>query len=147
MRKLVKRIFTGFVIAVFFVPTTSSAQSGTEQALSCIEETITTKIRQGYTHRFIDMWMVIVDKRVFSRSVEGTSTGWYAKFLGDKNGEIQCGDETYQIHGIVPTDVQEFNPRISEAYLTKYSTIYPSIAKKMAGENLYKRTIELIIQE
>ena len=114
--------------------------------LECISETKITTFRQGDIHRFIDVWMVIVDDRIFARSWRGSKTGWYYKFLKDSNGAIQCGDVYYKIDGLIPSDLDNINQRINDAFTKKYGKgDYPEIAKEMIQPDRMVRTIEFII--
>ncbi|PWJ44441.1 hypothetical protein BC781_101801 [Sediminitomix flava] len=112
--------------------------------INCINATPITTIRQGDTHPFIDMWMVVVDDRIFSRSWLGDPKGWYYKFLEDKKGAIQCGDKFYQIEGIIPDDLDAINEKINTAYIQKYGDgDHPEIAKQMIEAERMARTLEL----
>lgn len=118
-----------------------------QNLIQCINNTDITTIRQGEKHKFIDMWMVVVDDRIFARSWRGAKNGWYYKFLKDSKGAIQCGDKFYEIEGIVPNDLDELNQKINEAYTQKYGNgEYPKIAKEMIEPERMNRTLELIIK-
>ncbi len=54
----------------------------------------TLRIRAGARsdHRFIAVWPVVIDGRVFVRSWTLKPDGWYRKFLEDPLGAIQIGE-------------------------------------------------------
>ena len=54
-------------------------------------------IRAGTEHRFIGIWVVVVDGRVFVKSWTIKSHGWYRAFEKDPLGAIQVGTRTVRI--------------------------------------------------
>ena len=58
-------------------------------------------------HRFIGIWAVVVDGRVFARSWMLKTSGWYRTFLEDPLGTIQVGEREIRIRAIRA----EFIPR------------------------------------
>src|SRR5262245_51227150 len=78
-------------------------------------------IRAGTEHRFIGIWAVVVDGRVFVRSWSLKPRSWYRTFLEDPAGAIQIGTKTIPIRA-VPTRSEPLKDKISEAYLEKYNT-------------------------
>ena len=77
-------------------------------------------------HRFIGIWAVVVDGRVFVRSWSLKPRSWYRTFLDDPAGAIQIGTKTIPIRA-AHTRSESLKDRISEAYLSKYNT--PGSAK------------------
>ena len=55
------------------------------------------RIRAGTTHRFIGIWVVVVEGRVFVRSWSVKARSWYRAFLKDPRGFIQVGDRTIPV--------------------------------------------------
>jgi hypothetical protein len=78
-------------------------------------------IRAGQEHRFIGIWAVVVDGRVFVRSWSLKPRSWYRTFLDDPAGAIQVGTRTIPIRA-VHTRSESLKDRISDAYLAKYNT-------------------------
>ncbi len=70
---------------------------------------------------FLEIWMVIVDDRIFARSWGFAERSWYNQFLKNPKGEIQCGDEVFQIQAQVPENDENLMNKINEAYLEKYT--------------------------
>jgi hypothetical protein len=72
-------------------------------------------------HRFIGVWPVVVDGRVFARSWTLTRGGWYRTFLEDPLGVIQLGDRQIRIRAIRVTS-ERIRDQVEDAYAGKYDT-------------------------
>src|SRR5919106_3991785 len=48
-------------------------------------------------HRFIGIWVVVVDGRVFVRPWNDKPNGWYRVFLEDPRGAITVGDREIRV--------------------------------------------------
>jgi hypothetical protein len=70
---------------------------------------------------FLDIWMVIVDDRVFARSWGFGEKSWYNTFIIEPAGQIRCGDTIVNITAHLPEHDPELDERISNAYLAKYN--------------------------
>ncbi|WP_010518581.1 DUF2255 family protein [Croceivirga radicis] len=117
------------------------------EIIKLVNNTQTPQIKAGEMHRFNDIWMVIVDNRIFCRQYAFGERSWYTTFLEDSKGYIKCGDQIIKVKGIVPEDLDAINAQVNEAYIEKYETRlnhYPQIAHKMTGERFMERTMELI---
>lgn len=79
------------------------------------------RIRAGRTHRFIGIWMVVVEGRLFVRSWSVTPGGWYRTLLKDRRGFIRLGARTVPVIA-VPTRDARLRDAIDRAYLRKYSS-------------------------
>ena len=51
----------------------------------------------GSDHRFIGVWPIVVDGRLFARSWTLTKDGWYRTFLEDPLGVIQVGGREVRV--------------------------------------------------
>jgi len=71
---------------------------------------------------FLEIWMVVVNERIFARSWGLAEKSWYNTFLKEPEGQIRCGDEIFNIKAAVPDDITDLTSKINEAYLTKYNT-------------------------
>lgn len=78
-------------------------------------------------NEFLEIWMVVVDNRIFARSWGLAEKSWYNSFLKDNKGQIKCGDYIYNIEARIPTDLEMITDEINIAYLHKYNF----------GENAY----------
>jgi len=78
-------------------------------------------IRAGTDHKFIGVWPVVVDGRVFARSWGVSPGGWYHAFLEDANGSIQVGDREIRVRGREARG-ERIRDRVELAYATKFTT-------------------------
>jgi hypothetical protein len=64
-----------------------------QSIVSAIDESSILRVRAGARpeHRFIGIWAVVVDGRVFARSWKQKAGGWYQTFVHDPLGAIQKG--------------------------------------------------------
>ena len=116
------------------------------RALACIQRTQMPRIRQGTKHRFINMWIVPMNKRLFARSYTG-GRGWYTAFLKNKRGAILCGGVVYKVHGVIPRDKKAIGRKLNAAYLKKYNNDSTEryYAKRLNTTGAMSRTLEFIV--
>lgn len=79
------------------------------------------RIRAGAEHRFIGIWVVVVEDRVFVRSWSVKPRGWYRAFLEDPRGAILVDGEEIPVRAVRPRG-ERLKDEISRAYLDKYGT-------------------------
>jgi len=79
------------------------------------------RIRAGTRHRFIGIWVVVVENRVFVRSWSVKTRGWYRAFLTDPRGFVQLGDRTIPVLA-ARTRSARLRDAVDRAYLEKYAT-------------------------
>lgn len=79
------------------------------------------RIRAGSEHRFIGIWAVVVEGRVFVRSWSRKPRGWYRSFLEDPRGAILVNGREIRI-GARRTRSDRLKDAVSRAYLEKYDT-------------------------
>ena len=72
-------------------------------------------------HRFIGVWPVVVEGRLFARSWTSKPDGWYRTFLDDPLGVIQVGEREIRIRA-VPVKSERLRDAIEAAYAKKYDT-------------------------
>ena len=72
-------------------------------------------------HRFVGVWPIVVDGRLFARSWTSTKGGWYRTFLEDPLGLIQVADREIRIRAVRVTS-ERLRDKIEEAYAEKYDT-------------------------
>ncbi|MCW1962217.1 DUF2255 family protein [Chryseobacterium viscerum] len=95
---------------------------------------------------FLEIWMVVVQDRVFARSWGLAERGWYNTFLENPDGEIQCGETIYPIKALIPQDINDLTEEINEAYLTKYNTGHNiPYSQGIIQEKHIAKTMEFII--
>lgn len=72
-------------------------------------------------HRFIGVWPIVIDGRVFARSWTRKPGGWYRTFLEDPLGVIQVGSKEVKVRA-VRVGGSRLNDAIERAYAIKYPT-------------------------
>lgn len=78
-------------------------------------------VRSGTEHRYTGVWVVVVERRVFVRSYNDKSTGWYRAFRAEPLGSVSLGAKEIRVRA---THVRSARLReaVSEAYAEKYPT-------------------------
>jgi hypothetical protein len=85
------------------------------------------RIRAGtLPHRFIGIWTVVVEGRVFVRSWSLKPEGWYRTLLEEPRGAVLIDGREFPFRA-VHTRSSRLKDAISQAYLKKYDT--PSAVK------------------
>ena len=82
-------------------------------------------------HRFIGIWAVVVDGRVFVRSWDRKTGGWYRTFLEEPTGVIQVPDGREIRVRAVRTKSERLRDAVDDAYRAKYRT--PGSVKYVRG--------------
>ena len=72
-------------------------------------------------HRFVGVWPIVVDGRLFARSWTSKPDGWYRAFLDDPLGVIQVGDRQIRVRA-VRLKSERIRDKIEDAYAEKYDT-------------------------
>nr|AIA14049.1 Uncharacterized protein conserved in bacteria (DUF2255) [uncultured bacterium] len=72
-------------------------------------------------HRFIGIWAVVVEGRVFVRSWSLKPRSWYRTFLEEPRGAVNVGGREIPIRA-VHTRSERLKSAIDRAYLEKYNT-------------------------
>jgi hypothetical protein len=72
-------------------------------------------------HRFIGIWMVVVNGRVFARSWTIKPEGWFNTFMDDPLGAIQVGERQVRVRAVRVRSARTL-AAIEEAYAAKYTT-------------------------
>lgn len=97
---------------------------------------------------FLEIWMIVVQNRIFARSWGLAERSWYNSFLKCSAGQIKCGDVTYTIKAVVPEDIDQLTEEINQAYLTKYNFGQNSkYATGIIEDRHIKRTMEFIVYD
>jgi hypothetical protein len=101
------------------------------RVLSAIDAARILGIRVGARpHRFIGIWAVVVDGRVFVRSWDGKPGGWYHTLLEDPRGVLQVGDRTVRMRARRVRG-ERLLDAVDAAYRAKYHT--PGSRKYVRG--------------
>jgi hypothetical protein len=90
--------------------------------VSAIDEEKMLAIRAGTEpHRFIGIWAVVVEGRVFVRSWSLKPRSWYRTLREDPVGAIQVRGRTVRVRARFTTS-ERLLDAVSEAYFAKYDT-------------------------
>jgi hypothetical protein len=101
------------------------------------------RIRAG-GHRFILVWVVVVEGRVIVRSWNDKPGGWYRAFLAEPNGHVRLDDREVPIRAVILRS-KRLNDAADDAYAAKYTA--KADAKYVEGFRDPRRkatTLELI---
>jgi hypothetical protein len=113
--------------------------------LAAIRDGKILRIRAGtQPHRFIGIWAVVVESRVFVRSWSLEPRSWYRTFLEEPIGAIQVGGDEIAVRA-VRTRSEKLKDAIDRAYLEKYKT--PGsirYARDLGSEKSRATTTELV---
>ena len=96
------------------------------------------------THRFIGVWVVVVDGRAFVRPWYNEANSWYRVFLEEPRGLLQVAEREVRIRAL-PCRSETIRDKIDAAYAEKYPT--PGSRKWVRGFRTPRRratTLELV---
>ena len=95
-----------------------------KRLLARIDESKVVRIRAGAddTHRFLGIWGVVAQGRVFVRPWNDEPTGWRQAFLADPRGAIRLAKDGPDIRvRAKPVRGEKINDAVDAAYEAKYS--------------------------
>ena len=72
-------------------------------------------------HKFIGVWPIVVNGRLFARSWTLKPGGWYRTFLDDPLGTLQIGEREVRVRAKRVTS-ERLLDRIEDGYAEKYDT-------------------------
>lgn len=81
-------------------------------------------------HRFIGVWPIVVNGRLFARSWTQKPDGWYRAFLEDPLGTIQIGEREVRVRAARARG-KRISDAVERAYAEKYHT--PASKKYVRG--------------
>ncbi|RLJ32464.1 uncharacterized protein DUF2255 [Chryseobacterium sp. 7] len=118
-----------------------------DAALDYIQNNTIIGIKAGYQRpEFLEIWMVVVQNRIFARSWGLAERSWYNTFLEESEGEIQCGETIYSIKAIIPEDISNLTEEINQAYPAKYNSGHNiPYSQGIIQEKHIAKTMEFII--
>jgi hypothetical protein len=79
-------------------------------------------IRAGREHRFIGIWVVVLEGRVFVRPWNNKPQGWYRAFQEDPRGAIHVPPDREIRVRTKPARGERLFDQIDRAYAAKYPT-------------------------
>ena len=95
-----------------------------EDVVAAIHKGMVIGVRAGSApplHRFIGIWAVVVEGRVFVRSWSIKPRSWYRTFLEDPTGAMTVGKQEFPVRAI-RTRGDRLKALVDRAYLEKYKT-------------------------
>jgi hypothetical protein len=99
-----------------------TARRFTRKTIAAIRDGKILGIRAGTEpHRFIGIWAVVVEDRVFVRSWSLKPRSWYRTFLVEPRGTINVDGREIEVRA-VQTRSERMKDAVSRAYLDKYDT-------------------------
>lgn len=115
------------------------------ERLAALQKTKYLRIQAGNgAHRFIGIWFVVVEDRIFVRSWSVKPNGWYRTFLKEPRGAIQVADCELQVRA-VPVKSERLRTAVDRAYLDRYNSPGSlKYAKDLARAKSRATTIELV---
>ena len=94
----------------------------TDDVLAAIRDGKILGIRAGtQPHRFIGIWAVVVEGRVFVRSWSLKPRSWYRTFLEEPRGAVRVAGREVPVRA-VRTRSERLKDAVDRAYLEKYNT-------------------------
>jgi hypothetical protein len=116
-----------------------------DDILAAIRESNILGLRAGtQPHRFIGIWTVVVEGRVFVRSWSLKPRSWYRTFLEEPRGAIQIAGRELPVRA-VHTRSERLKDAVDRAYLEKYHTPGSiKYARDLGGEKSRATTTELV---
>jgi hypothetical protein len=116
-----------------------------DDVLAVLREGKGLRIRAGTSqHRFIGIWVVVVNDRAFIRSWSVKRNGWYRTFLKDPCGTIQVADHEIAVRAVLVRD-ERLRDAVDRAYLQKYNTAGAlKYAKDLGSPKSRATTVELV---
>src|SRR3989454_6008877 len=106
-----------------------SAWSAHVKAKQCFSDDILAEFREkkglriragSGPHRFIGIWVVVVNDRVFVRSWSIKPRGWYRTFLEEPRGTVKIADREIAVRAIRTRD-NRMRDAVDRAYVDKYN--------------------------
>ena len=100
----------------------SAAQRFPRDVVEALDRAKIIGIRAGTgPHRFIGVWPVVVEGRLFVRSWGIKPGGWYHAFREEPRGAIQVGGRELPVRAVF-TRSERLKDAVSRAYREKYDT-------------------------
>ena len=93
-----------------------------DEPLAAIRKAMVIGLRAGtQPHRFIGIWAVVVENRVFVRSWSHKPNSWHRVFLKEPQRTMQAAGQEFAVRA-VQTRSERLKDAVSRAYLEKYKT-------------------------
>ena len=93
----------------------------TRPILAALDTSKIVGIRAGRDHRFIGVWPIVVEGRLFARSWTQTPGGWYRTFLEMPEGAVEIGNRRIAVRAR-PVRSERLKSALDLAYREKFTT-------------------------
>ena len=104
------------------MPTRATPRTFSTSVLAALDKGRILGLRAGDDgHRFIGVWVVVVDGRVFIRSWGLKRAGWYQAFVNEPVGRIQAAGRELRVRAVTRTS-ERTKAAVDDAYAGKYNT-------------------------
>lgn len=114
------------------------------KTLEVITATKYLYLRAGQAHRFVPVWVVVVNGRVLVRSWNDRPDGWYRAFRRGRRGAIRIV-ETEVLVRATPVRGVSLHAAIDVAYAEKYTTkANQPYVRGFASQRRRATTLELL---
>ena len=121
-----------------------SKKSFPKDVVDAIDKSKILGIRAGSEHRFIGLWVVVVEDRVFVRSWSMKPDGWHRAFLKNPIGAMTVATDEFAVKA-VQTRSARLRDLVSKAYAEKYNTkASAKYVQDLSGEKSRDTTTELV---
>jgi len=123
-----------------------TAAQDRRRLVSAVEESRRISLRAGSRpHRFIPLWAVVVERRIFVRSWSLKPRSWWRTLLVDPRGRLRVSDRESPFRA-VRTRSARLKAAVDRAYLAKYGTGGEArFARDMAAACSRGTTTELVL--
>jgi hypothetical protein len=114
------------------------------ELVAAIRERKMFALRAGTKHRFISIWAVVVEGRVFVRSWSLKPRSWYRTFREDPSGTFEVAGRRIPVRAAM-TRSARLKAAVDRAYLAKYGDSGSvRFARDLAGPRSRETTTELV---
>ena len=98
--------------------------------------------------KYLKIWMVEVDHRVFARSWNKSKKSWFTEFIKTGVGQVKYGNNVIDVRGIKLPRESYIHKLINQKYLEKYNQEENLFYSKGITQPEYKDyTMEFFIQK
>ena len=97
-------------------------------------------------HRFLPIWMVVVEDQIYARSW-GQKKGRYRAFQEEGVGEVSARSGQYRVKAEFIDEDDKVNEWVDKAYEQKYKASYQKYVDDLQTSSSRSTTVRLVLQE
>ena len=114
-----------------------------KETIKRIEELDVVGIRTEDFQSYLNMWVVVVDGRLFARSWSKSESSWFWAFKSAGRGLMLVDQSEYKVEALEPEANDTLHLAINSAYQTRYGGGEASrIAEAMQARSRWSMTME-----